>query len=65
MNADASKLLEIRKGQLNSLKQVIDNLVQDNNKLSSVNKSLKSEKEKLCSEEETLDIRLKSILKEK
>ena len=59
------KLLEMRKGQAAALQAMINDLAKDGAKLKADNEVLLRHKAKLESDEDTLEIRLKSILKEK
>lgn len=62
---EKGKLLEMRKGQAAALQSMINDLAKDGAKLKVDNEVLLRHKGKLEAEEDTLEIRLKSILKEK
>lgn len=65
MSDDKQKLLEIRKAQLASMSEMVDSLRDENDRLKADNKVLSEARHKLVMEEETLDMRLKSVLREK
>jgi FtsZ-binding cell division protein ZapB len=65
MSQDKQKLLEIRKNQLASLGEMVKSLKEETDKLKKDNEQLSHERTRLQNEEETLDVRLKSILREK
>ena len=55
----------IRRGQLASMSEMVDSLRDENEKLKRDNGVLSEERGKLKMEEEAVDLRLKSVLKEK
>ena len=63
MSDDKAKLLGVRKSQLDSMSEMVESLREENNKLKKDNEVLSEIRGKLSVEEETLDIRLKSILR--
>lgn len=55
----------MRKGQAESLREMLNSLSTDNHGLKTRNSQLTEEKERLLAEEQALDARLRGILKEK
>ena len=63
MSEDKKKLLDIRREQLRSLSEVVGSLREDHKHLQQDNLLLSQTTEHLLREEETLDLRLKSVLR--
>jgi cell division protein FtsB len=63
MNKDKQNLLEARKHQLANMSEMVDELRDENESLKRDNFLLSEARKKLLVEEETLDMRLNSVLK--